>query len=79
MSGREGLVTGRVYPEAGQICRTHILYSLKKGMLIAFFSENAFMKKTNIIATAAVATAGIAAYFIRRKFRAHKDQHNDQY
>jgi Flp pilus assembly protein CpaB len=46
-------------------------------MLIAIFSENAFMKKTNIIATAAVATAGIAAYFIRRKFRAHKDQHND--
>lgn len=31
------------------------------------------MKKTNIIATAAVATAGLATYFIRKKLRFSKE------
>jgi hypothetical protein len=46
-------------------------------MQIAFLNENTIMKKTNIIATAAVATAGIAAYFLRKKFRRHTEENGE--
>lgn len=36
------------------------------------------MKKTNIVAAAAVATAGIATYLIRKKLRSGKKNNSDQ-
>jgi hypothetical protein len=47
-------------------------------MLIALVFQNTFMKQKGIIAAAAIATAGIATYLVRRKLRSRhtQDQHH---
>ena len=46
---------------------------IKKACALHIDSQNAIMKKKNIIAAAAVATAGLATYLIRKKLRSRKE------